>query len=190
MKRYLRGPAMAVTLSIFSGSFATAQTIALHAPSTTWPRAELAASYHVRLQSDWPRLPATADCENGGSETLEGVLTRTRSGDYSGTFTRTTRLLFCGAHGTSGEACALVLEGDGQVAMHAIVLDGAGLRAVWTPAAEHVAEVRGACDESFKQGVQRMYLTARHGVEFALPPAGAAPRRERLEDYAWIVEVE
>lgn len=190
MKRYLRGPAMAVTLSIFSVSSATAQTIASHGPSTAPPRATLAASYRVRLQSNWPRFAGTADCENGGSETLEGVLTRTRTGDYSGTFTRSTRLLFCGAHGTSGEACALVLEGDGQVAMHAIVLDGAGLKAVWTPAAEHAAEVRGACDESFKQGVQRMYLTARHGVEFALPPAGAAPRRERLEDYAWIVEVE
>jgi hypothetical protein len=190
MKRHTRGPALAVALSILFASSATAQTLALHGPPTARPGAELAASYRVRLQSAWPQLPTSTDCENGGSETLEGVLTRTRSGDYSGTFTRSTRLLFCGAHGTSGEACALVLEGDGQVAMHGIVVDGASLRAEWTPAAKHVAEVRGACDESFKQGVHRMYLTVRHGVEFALPPAGAAPRRERLEDYAWIVEVE
>jgi hypothetical protein len=35
-----------------------------------------------------------------------------------------------------------------------------------------------------------MYLTARHGAEFALPNAGAAPRTERLEEYPWVVEVE
>jgi len=35
-----------------------------------------------------------------------------------------------------------------------------------------------------------MYLSVRHGVEFSLPAAGAAPRSERPEGYAWIVAVE
>ena len=54
----------------------------------------------------------------------------------------------------------------------------------------HLARVSGACGADFKRKVERMYLSARHGVEFALPNAGAAPRRERLEDFAWTVAVE
>jgi hypothetical protein len=34
-----------------------------------------------------------------------------------------------------------------------------------------------------------MYLTVRHGAEFALPVAGKG-MRERLENYAWTVEIE
>ena len=63
------------------------------------PPAELAATYHVRLESAWPQVPADEGCENGGSETVEGTLTRNPTGDYGGTFTRRTHLLFCGAHG-------------------------------------------------------------------------------------------
>ena len=159
------------------------------------PVAELAATYHVRLRSAWPQLTATDGCENGGSETVEGTLTRSPNGEYTGLFTRRTRLLFCGAHASSDKACALVLDGEGLVAVHGMVVEdersptGRALRAVWTPAANHSAEVRGECAAEFKQGVQRMYLTARHGAEFALPAAGAPPSSEQLEDYAWIVEV-
>jgi hypothetical protein len=159
------------------------------------PTAELAATYHVRLQSAWPQLRAADGCENGGSETVEGTLTRSPNGEYTGTFTRRTHLLFCGAHGASGGACALVLDGEGLVEVQGVVVEdersptGRGVRAMWTPEANHDVEVRGECAAEFKQGVQRMYLTARHGAEFALPAAGAAPSSERLEDYAWIVEV-
>jgi hypothetical protein len=159
------------------------------------PAAELAATYHVRLESAWPQLLATDGCENGGSETVEGDLIRSRYGDYTGTFTRRTHLLFCGAHGTSGKACTLVLDGEGPVTVHGVVVEderspsGLGLRATWTPEATHAAEVRGECSAEFKAAIQRMYLTARHGAEFAVPKAGAAPSSERLEDYAWIVEV-
>jgi hypothetical protein len=34
-----------------------------------------------------------------------------------------------------------------------------------------------------------MYRTVAHGVELALPAAGAGKRFERLEDYAWTVEI-
>ena len=68
--------------------------------------------------------------------------------------------------------------------------NGRALRVTWTPGAGHAARVTGACDPEFKEKVERMYLSVRHGAEFALPDAGTAPRRERLENYAWTVEVE
>ena len=86
------------------------------------PPAELAATYQVRLESAWPRLPG-GGCENGGNETVEGTLTRSPGGEYEGTFTRRTRLLFCGAHAASGAACALVLDGEGSVQVHGLVTD-------------------------------------------------------------------
>jgi hypothetical protein len=67
---------------------------------------------------------------------------------------------------------------------------GRALRVAWTPDASHAARVSGECDAEFKLKVERMYLSVRHGVEFAVPNAGAAPRTERLEDFAWTVEVE
>ena len=36
------------------------------------PAAELAATYHVRLQSAWPQLPAADGCENGGERDRRG----------------------------------------------------------------------------------------------------------------------
>ncbi|HEX6107307.1 MAG TPA: hypothetical protein VFZ26_17095 [Gemmatimonadales bacterium] len=157
---------------------------------------QLAGRYHVRLTSAWPQLPAGAGCVNGGVETVEGTLTRTGRSDYFGTLTRKTRLLFCGAHGAVGEPCALVLDGEGDVTMRGTLVadehspNGRALRVTWTPGAEHAARVTGACDPEFKEKVERMYLSVRHGAEFALPDAGTAPRRERLENYAWTVEVE
>ncbi len=35
-----------------------------------------------------------------------------------------------------------------------------------------------------------MYLSVPHGAEFALPEAGEGRRVERLENYAWTVEIE
>jgi hypothetical protein len=66
---------------------------------------------------------------------------------------------------------------------------GSALRLSWTPRAQHAAEVQGACSADFKRSVRDMYLSVRHGAEFALPVAGQG-RRERLEDYAWTVQVE
>jgi len=190
MMRHTRGLALALALSTLFLSAAAEQAITLRELAAAERAPPLAAAYRVVLQSAWPQLPGTAGCENGGSETVDGVLSRTRRGDYTGTFTRHTRLLFCGAHGAGVGACALMLEGEGEVAMHGTIVDGGRLRVVWVPAPGHTAQVRGACDVSFKEGLERMYLTAAHGVEFRLPAAGAAPRRERPEGYPWIVVVE
>ncbi len=190
MMRQTRGPALALALSTLFSSAAAGQSIALRALPSAEPAPPLAAVYRVVLQSAWPQLQATAGCENGGTETVQGVLSRTPGGDYTGTFTRHTRLLFCGAHGPRAGACTLVLQGEGQVAMQGTIVDGNQVRLVWTPTAGHAAEVRGACDATFKEGLERMYLTAAHGVEFRLPAAGAGPRRESLEGYAWVVAVE
>lgn len=155
-----------------------------------------AERYRIRLVSAWPDLPAGAGCENGGTETLEGILARTGPGAYGGRLERSTHLLFCGTHGAAAEPCALVLDGRGTVAMHGVVVvdtrspTGRALRVTWTPEVAHTARVTGACGAGFKAKVERMYLTVRHGAEFALPNAGAAPTRERLEDYAWVVEIE
>ena len=193
----LHPTAAALALLLLTVPPAAAPAIAYGEPPPPRGRPDaLAERYHVRLTSAWPQLPAGAGCENGGEEVVEGTLARTGAGDYSGTLARKTHLLFCGAHGPARDACTLVLDGAGGVVMRGMVLSdersptGRVLRVAWTPAAEHTARVDGACGTAFKQAVRRMYLTARHGVEFALPNAGAAPRTERLEDYAWVVEVE
>jgi hypothetical protein len=189
--------AAALGLFLLAVPPAAAQAIAYGEPPPIRTRAEaLADRYHVRLTSAWPQFVAGDGCVNGGDEVVEGTLTRTGAGDYGGTLLRKTHLLFCGAHGPAGDSCALALDGGGGVVMRGMVLPdersptGRVLRVAWTPAAEHAARVNGACGTEFKQRVERMYLTARHGAEFALPNAGAAPRTERLEDYAWVVEVE
>jgi hypothetical protein len=159
--------------------------------------AALKRAYHVRLTSTWPQ-EAAGDCRNGGRETLDGTLTLNPDGSYSGSFTRTTRLLFCGAHGTEGTAaqsCALALDGKGTVMANGVVVDdqtspsGWSARIDWTPAPGHAAVVTGACPAAFKDALRKMYLTTRHGAEIPLTYAGAGPRRERLENYAWTVEL-
>jgi hypothetical protein len=47
--------------------------------------------------------------------------------------------------------------------------------------------VRGPCSAGFKRSVEEMYLSVTHAVELGVPVAGK--RRERLEGYAWTVEV-
>jgi hypothetical protein len=150
----------------------------------------------VKLTSAWPELVARDEaCRNGGDETVEGTLHRGPDGVYRGSLERRTLLLFCGAHGAGGEACELVLEGDGRVAMTGYPLadgaspSGSALKVSWHPVPTHGAAVRGACSADFKRNIEAMYLSVTHGAEFAVPAAGAEPRAERLENYAWTVEV-
>jgi hypothetical protein len=160
------------------------------------PRAALADAYHLRLESAWPQASAAEEaCRNGGDEVVEGTLQRGVDGVYRGSLERRTLILFCGAHGAGGEACELVLEGDGTVAVtgHVVADDaspsGSALRISWHPSPTHGATVRGACAADFKRSIEAMYLSATHGAEFAVPAAGAGKRVERLEEYAWTVEV-
>ena len=160
--------------------------------------AALKTAYHVRLTSTWPQESA-GDCRNGGEETLDGTLTRNTDGTYSGSFTRNTRLLFCGAHGSEGaaaERCALTLRGEGRVTVNGVVMEdetspsGRSVRVEWTPVSGHSAVVTGACPAAFKDALRGMYLTTRHGAEFPLTTAGEGPRTKRLENYAWAVELD
>jgi hypothetical protein len=183
----------ALTLTTLVGTLG-AQAAAVHEGLLVRPPA-LAASYHLTLTSDWPS-DGDPGCGNGGSEVVEGTLTRHGPDRYEGTLRRRTVLRFCGAHGMSNAECTMTLQGGGKVMAVGDVLAGADgdgsriLRLVWAPEAGHSAQTDGACSADFKSKVRAMYLSARHGVEFALPAAGAAPRTERPEGYAWIVAVE
>jgi hypothetical protein len=182
-----------------SAQLESVPALALSLGDSIQPSPALKAAYHVRLTSTWPQ-EAFAGCNNGGLETIEGTLARTADGHYRGTFTRQTKLLFCGAHGTregtSASACELELTGHGTVAVNGALrareagVGGQDVLLVWTPIAGHAAVVRGACATAFKAAVKQMYLTTPHAAEFALPSAGTGPRTERLENYAWTVELE
>jgi hypothetical protein len=156
----------------------------------------LKSVYRVRLTSRWPQESVSAQCRNGGLEILTGTLDRNADGTYSGSFTRETRLLFCGAHGPATAACSLDLVGRGSVAMTGVVMgddtspSGRSIRVTWTPAAGHQAAVTGDCAEGFKQAVRGMYLSTLHAAEFPLTTVGSGPRTDELESYAWRVEVE
>lgn len=62
--------------------------------------------------------------------------------------------------------------------------------ATWTPAEGHEAVVNGACGTGFKAAVKAMYLSTAHAVEFPLTTAGTGPPTERLENYAWRVDLD
>ena len=168
----------------------TASTVPRPAPGA------LKSVYHLRLTSLWPQEAVSAECRNGGLETLEGTLSRNGDGTYSGSFTRETRLLFCGAHGPVASACSLSLVGKGTVAMTGEVMadetspSGRSIRVTWTPAAGHQAAVTGNCAQGFKEAVRGMYLSTLHAAEFPLTTVGSGPRTEELESYAWRVEQE
>jgi hypothetical protein len=159
------------------------------------PRAAPASAYHLRLESAWPQAAVGEVCRNGGDEVVEGVLQRGVDGVYRGSLDRRTQILFCGAHGAGGDACELVLEGDGKVRMTGHVVSdetspgGSALRLSWTPSPAHAATVRGACSVDFKRAVEQMYRTVTHGVELAVPGMGEGERTERLENYAWTAAV-
>ena len=162
-------------------------------------RPALKPVYHVRLTSTWPQ-DAGGGCRNGGEETIEGTIAREADGTYTGTFARRTELLFCGTHGSPGDteaaACELALTGQGEVRATGVVREdesspsGQEVRLVWTPTPTHEAAVHGACAPAFKQAMKEMYLSTPHAAEFPLTAAGAGPRTERLENYAWKVELE
>ena len=164
------------------------------------PPVALKSAYHVRLTSTWPQEGGSGACRNGGQETVEGTLSQDADGTFSGRLTRHTQLLFCGAHGQPGEgaagSCALALAGEGQVLAKGIVLadsespSGRALRLTWTPLPGHAAGITGACADDFKQAMRAMYLSTAHAAEFGLTPAGGGPRTERLENYAWTVELD
>jgi len=196
MKRRMLGLTSGVTLTILSTAAAATQAIAYRELPAPRSAAPLADTYHLSLESAWPQLGESAiACRNGGDELVRGMVIRNAAGIYEGTLDRSTLLFFCGTHGVSGESCELVLEGDGSVAVQGVVVrddaspSGSAMRLSWTPMADHVAEVKGACSADFKRSVREMYLGVRHGAEFALPVAGKG-MRERLENYAWTVEVE
>jgi hypothetical protein len=196
----LLGLAIALVLGGSIAGFSAPQggTLAHHDEPHPRPVAgTLEPSYRLRLTSAWPRQQgAPPGCADGGEETVEGVLVRAGPQSYSGTFTRRTRLLFCGSHGTDAGACELTLEGKGEVAMTGLVVSdetspsGRAARLGWIPVEGHDAVVKGPCAEGFKRGVKRMYLTVRHGAEVPLPAVGAAPIKERLENYAYVAEIE
>jgi hypothetical protein len=203
-------PFSRIAAALALGSLATsaaAQTVVDHpasfalrsAPAPVPASTALKAAYRVRLTSTWPQETTAVDCRNGGEEMLAGTLTRNADGTYAGTFDRNTELLFCGAHGTHGAtsaSCALTLEGHGTVAVTGVVMgdeaspSGRAMRVTWTPAPGQEVAVSGACAHAFKDAVKAMYLSTPHAAEFALTSVGAGPRTERLEDYAWSVELE
>lgn len=196
MKRRMLGPTSGVALTILLTAAAATRAIAYREPPAPRPAAPLADAYHLSLESAWPQLGTSGiACRNGGDEMVRGMVTRNAVGVYEGTLDRSTLLFFCGTHGVSGESCELVLEGDGSVAVRGTVVpdeaspSGSALRLSWTPMDDHVAKVQGACSADFKRSVRQMYLSVRHGAEFALPVVGKG-MRERLENYAWTVEIE
>jgi hypothetical protein len=162
--------------------------------------AALKPAYHVRLTSTWPQENGEGGCRNGGEELVEGTLTRSRDGTFSGILNRRTALLFCGAHGqqagVGASSCSITLAGDGRVRADGVVMtdeqspSGRSLRLTWIPGPDHRATVTGACADGFKRAVRAMYLGTVHAAEFPLTSAGAGPRTERLENYAWRVELD
>lgn len=197
MTRRTRGLLSGLALTTFSAAPAAAQAIAYEEAPAPGRADALPSAYHLRLESAWPQAgAAAAECRNGGDEIVEGMLTQHADGTYRGRLERRTLILFCGAHGADGEACELVLEGDGKVAMTGVIVpdetspSGSALRVSWRPAPTHGATVRGACSADFKRSVEEMYLSVRHGAEFAVPAMGEGKRVERLENYAWTVEIE
>jgi hypothetical protein len=198
--------ALGALLPSFGGAQAALEPPAATLALTVAPApAALKATYHLMLTSTWPQEQTAGGCLNGGVETVEGTLSRGAGGNYTGRLNRRTELLFCGAHGEAahGEAaqggdeggCALTLRGQGTVAMTGVVMgdegspSGRAMRATWTPSPEHQATVTGACAAAFKDAVRAMYLSTPHAVEFPLTTAGTGPRSERLENYAWAVEL-
>lgn len=193
--RPTRGLLAALALTASVSAPAAGQAMAMGEGPTGGRPAALADAYHLKLRSAWPQLGNDEDCRNGGDEVVEGTLTRNPDGTYTGTFDRRTLLLFCGAHASTGQACELTLEGTGRVAMSGVVAEaaspgGIALRLSWRPMPAHDATVRGACSADFKRSVEAMYLTVRHGAEVTLPAPGVGRRVERLENYAWTVEIE
>jgi hypothetical protein len=185
---------MPLSITVLTAGPAASQSMA-YSGAAALSRVTLASAYHLRLESAWPQAAVGEACRNGGDELVEGVLQRGVDGVYRGSLDRRTLILFCGAHGASGEACELVLEGHGKVGMTGYAVpdetspSGSALRLFWRPSPAHRATVRGACSADFKRSVEEMYLTVTHGVELAVPGMGEGKWTGRLENYAWTAEV-
>jgi hypothetical protein len=185
---------MPLSATLLTAGPAASQSMA-YSGAAAPPRVTLASAYHLRLESAWPQAAVGEACRNGGDEVVEGVLRRGVDDVYRGSLDRRTLILFCGAHGAGGEACELVLEGDGKVGMTGYAVpdetspSGSALRLSWWPSPAHRATVRGACSADFKRSVEEMYLTVTHGVELAVPGMGEGKWTGRLENYAWTAEV-
>ena len=185
---------MPLSITALTAGPAASQSMA-YSGAAAPPRVTLASAYHLRLESAWPQAAVGEACRNGGDEVVEGALQRGVDGVYRGSLDRRTLILFCGAHGAGGEACELVLEGDGKVGMTGYAVpdetspSGSALRLSWRPSPAHRATVRGACSADFKRSVEEMYLTVTHGVELAVPGMGEGKWTGRLENYAWTAEV-
>jgi hypothetical protein len=185
---------MPLSITVLTAGPAASQSMT-YSGAAAPPRGAPASGYHLRLESAWPQAAVGEACRNGGDEVVEGELQRGVDGVYRGSLDRRTLMLFCGAHGAGGEACELVLEGDGKVGMTGYVVvdetspSGSALRLSWRPSPAHAATVRGACSADFKRSVEEMYLTVTHGVELAVPGVGEGERTERLENYAWTAKV-
>jgi len=159
--------------------------------------AMLKPAYRLRLVSDWPQLSGSGlGCVNGGQEVLEGKLTQTSDGDYTGQLTRRATIRFCGVHGGSPSACALTLTSVGTVtARGRVTPTGPGwsdpeIELRWfAPDGASDALVEGDCSSQFNDSVRRLYLTASHSLEFPLPTTDQGRRTMRLDDYGWIVDV-
>jgi hypothetical protein len=159
----------------------------------------LKSEYRIRLTSAWPQYgDAAGDCLNGGQEVLEGTLIRTNDGGYTGAFTRTSGLSFCGTHSGAPEVCSLSLNGHGLAGVAAYLVEsratadeGRRIELVWRPRAiGNTVSVRGTCPVDFNQALQSMWLGATHAVDFVLPVSGAGRQVISLEDYGWVVEIE
>jgi hypothetical protein len=61
---------------------------------------------------------------------------------------------------------------------------------MWTPEDPGSVSVTGACPAAFKEALAAMYRTTRHGLEFPLTTMEEGPHSERLENYAWRVELQ
>ncbi len=160
------------------------------------PAPVLKAEYKIRLTSAWPVLVGeSGECNNLGHEVLEGTLTRLDARYYTGRFTRTSQLGFCGSHGPAQpQACGLKLTGSGKVEMEARAYDegrGIEMHTLWKPIPE-LTEVKvvGTCSEGFESALQSMYLDVSHRIDIPLNPNVVGKGSVHLEDYGWLVEIE
>ena len=166
---------------------------ALTSVPTPRPPAVLRPSYHLRMESAWPAPDGETDaCNNRASESLVGWLRRVAANRYEGRFVRETRLGFCGRHGTAVQACGAVLRGNSEVGVVGEVTAGAAGRPAialfWQPIPGTTRiRVEGSCPPKFTEALEAMYRGAVHSVDFPVPDAG--PRRMRLDDYGWTLDI-
>ena len=156
-------------------------------------RVALQPSYRLQLESDWPVPPGeTEACNNRASETLRGSLRRVAGNRYQGRFMRRTRLGFCGSHAAAVGRCGAVLQGEGEVGVVGEISYGAGgqptMTLLWQPVPGTTRiRIEGSCAPRFINGLEAMYRSAVHSVDFVLPEPGQ--NRLTLEDYGRTLQI-